>query len=315
MFTLPTGFQDDAPAEAPAEETAEGTVDTTMEAAQNTIERIQAWFTNPQTFLDDLSDFGSAWGPKLLGAVAVYVIGMWIARIIRGVVKKALMRAKSEEMLANFVANMVHIGLIVFVVIMVMGTIGIPTTGFAAIIAAAGFAVGFALQGSLGNFASGVMVMIFKPFKPGDFIEGAGHAGVVEDVGIFATIMKTGDNKKIIVPNGELTDSSLVNYSANPTRRIDMVFGIGYDDDIDKARDVLTRIVEADERILKDPAPQIAVSELADSSVNFVCRPWVNSADYWAVKFDTTERVKKEFDAAGLSIPYPQRDVHMHEVK
>ena len=218
-------------------------------------------------------------------------------------------------MLAGFIANLVHIALKVLVVIFVLGTLGIPTTGFAAIIAAAGFAIGFALQGSLGNFAAGVMVMIFKPFKVGDYIEGAGHAGSVEDVGIFATIMKTPDNKRIIIPNGELTASSLVNYSANPTRRVDMVFGIGYTDDIDEARSVLQAIIDADPRVLKDPAPTIAVSELADSSVNFVCRPWVESDDYWDVLFDVTEKVKKEFDKKGISIPFPQQDVHMHQVQ
>jgi len=303
-------FQEEGTAEG-----ADATEPTTdpMALADNTIERIQKWFSEPDAFVQDLTDFASAWGPKLLGAIAVYVIGMWIARIVRGVVRKALGRAKAEPMLASFVANIVHIGLIVFVVILVLGTLGIPTTGFAAIIAAAGFAIGFALQGSLGNFASGVMILIFKPFQPGDYIEGAGHGGSVEDVGIFMTILKTPDNKKIIVPNGELTASSLVNYSANPTRRIDMVFGIGYDDDIDEARGVLRRLVEADERILKDPEPQIAVLELGDSSVNFVCRPWVHSSDYWPVKFELTEKVKKEFDAVGISIPYPQRDVHLHE--
>ena len=308
MLLLPNWRQEDADA-------ADAAADEAMPTADSLWDKIQAWMDNPDLLKDDALDLAFTWGPILIKAILVYIVGMWLAKVIRGIVTKAMGRAKAEPMLANFIANIVHIALVVFVWISVLGTLGISTTGFAAIIAAAGFAVGFALQGSLGNFASGVMVMIFKPFKPGDFIEGAGHAGVVEDVGIFATIMKTGDNKKIIVPNGELTASSLVNYSANPTRRVDMVFGIGYDDDIDKARDVLHKIVAADERILKDPPVTIAVSELADSSVNFVCRPWVNSADYWGVMFDTTETVKKEFDKAGLSIPYPQSDVHMHEVK
>ena len=296
-------------------ETAEDSVEQTQEVAQNTIERVKGWFDDPQNLVSDLTDFASVWGPKLLGAIAVWVIGMWIARAIRSAVRRTLMRTKSDEMLANFIANLVHIALKVLVVIFVLGTLGIPTTGFAAIIAAAGFAIGFALQGSLGNFAAGVMVMIFKPFKVGDYIEGAGHAGTVESVGIFATIMKTPDNKRIIIPNGELTASSLVNYSANPTRRVDLVFGIGYSDDIDKARSVMHEIITADSRILKDPEPTIAVSELADSSVNFVCRPWVKVEDYWGVLFDVTEKVKKEFDKQGISIPFPQQDVHMHEVR
>jgi small conductance mechanosensitive channel len=296
------------------QEKAAESVDEAEALARNTIERIKGWFTDPVTLKDDVLDFVSAWGPKVLGALVVFFIGMWLARRVRNLVRGTMTRAKMDAMLANFIANLVHIALVVFIVIFAMGTLGIPTTGFAAVIAAAGFAIGFAMQGSLGNLAAGVMIMVFKPFRPGDWIEGAGHSGAVEDVGIFATTMKTGDNKRIIIPNNELTASSLVNYSTNPTRRVDMVFGISYGDDIDKARDILNSVLAADERILADPAPVVAVSELADSSVNFICRPWVNSPDYWNVRFAVTENVKKAFDKAGITIPFPQQDVYMHQV-
>ena len=186
---------------------------------------------------------------------------------------------------------------------------------FVAIIGAAGLAVGLALQGTLQNFAGGVIILILRPFKVGDYIEGSGHAGTIKEIQIFNTVMLTPDNKKIIIPNGGLSNASITNYSAQPTRRVDMVFGIGYDDDIKKAKELLETIVTGDERVLKDPIHQIAVSELADSSVNFVVRPWVNAADYWDVYFDMHEKIKLEFDKAGISIPFPQRDVHIYNEK
>jgi small conductance mechanosensitive channel len=203
--------------------------------------------------------------------------------------------------------------LMALVVISALGQIGVNTTSFAAIIGAAGLAIGFALQGSLSNFAAGVMLIIFRPFKAGDFVEAGGVAGVVEDVQVFATVIRTGDNKEITVPNSSITNGSITNYSAKPTRRVDMVFGIGYGDDIKQAKQILHDLVAADPRILADPPVTIAVSELADSSVNFVCRPWVNSGDYWPVLFDITENVKLEFDKNGISIPFPQTDVHVHQ--
>jgi small conductance mechanosensitive channel len=193
--------------------------------------------------------------------------------------------------------------------------LGIQTTSFIAVLGAAGLAVGLALQGSLSNFAAGVLMIIFRPFKVGDFIEAAGVAGTVEEIQIFTTQLATPDNKTIIIPNGKLTADNIVNYSTKGTRRADMVFGIGYEDDIDKARDIITEILSNDERVLKDPPLQVAVSELADSSVNFVTRAWVNAGDYWGVVFAATETVKKRFDAEGISIPFPQRDVHVYEHK
>jgi small conductance mechanosensitive channel len=205
--------------------------------------------------------------------------------------------------------------LLTFVILAALGMLGIQTTSFIAVLGAAGLAIGLALQGSLANFAAGVLMIIFRPFKVGDYIEGAGTAGVVEEMQIFTTMLATPDNKTVIIPNAKLSADNIVNYSTKGTRRADMVFGIGYDDDIDKARDIIAKILSDDERVMEDPAVQIAVSELADSSVNFVTRAWVKSGDYWGVVFETTEAVKKRFDAEGISIPFPQRDVHVYEHK
>ncbi|MBR9984748.1 MAG: mechanosensitive ion channel, partial [Desulfosarcina sp.] len=194
-----------------------------------------------------------------------------------------------------------------------LGQLGIQTTSFIAIIGAAGLAVGLALQGSLSNFAAGFLLIIFRPFKVGDLVEAAGVFGVVEVIQIFTTQLKTADNKTVIVPNAKLTDDNIVNWTVKGTRRVDMVFGIGYDDDIDKARSLMANIIAEDGRILKSPEPQISVSELADSSVNFVVRPWVKVEDYWGVHFDLTEKIKKAFDANGVSIPFPQRDIHVYQ--
>jgi small conductance mechanosensitive channel len=201
-----------------------------------------------------------------------------------------------------------------FIIISALGALGVQTASFIAIIGAAGLAVGFALQGSLANFASGVMLIIFRPFKSGDYVEAGGTSGSVEAIQIFNTTLKTPDNKKVIVPNSQITGDKIVNYSAMDKRRIDLVFGIGYDDNIRQAKEILEKIITEDSRILKDPAPVIAVLELGDSSVNFAVRPWVNTADYWAVYFDITEKVKLTFDENNISIPYPQTDVHIHQV-
>jgi small conductance mechanosensitive channel len=256
----------------------------------------------------------AAWGPSLIAAVAVLLIGWWLARLLTGVLRRMMSRASVDPTLTSFVSNLAYMGLMALVVISALGQLGVNTTSFAALIAAAGLAIGFALQGSLGNFAAGVMLIFFRPFKAGDFVEAGGVSGVVEEVQVFATRIRTGDNKEITVPNGQITGGAIVNYSAKDTRRIDLVFGIGYDDDLAKAKHILRDVVTADERVLKDPEPVIAVVELADSSVNFVVRPWVKTGDYWPVYFDLTERIKLEFDAQGISIPFPQTDVHVHPV-
>ena len=216
-------------------------------------------------------------------------------------------------MLVDFIKAILNAILMLFVIIASLNELGVDTTSLVAILGAAGLAIGLSLQGSLQNFAAGVMLLVFRPFKAGDFVEAGGAAGVVKSISIFTTIMTSGDNKEIIVPNGQIYSGTITNYSAKETRRVDMVVGIGYDADLKRAKEVLKELAAADSRILQDPAPTIAVAELADSSVNFVVRPWVKAADFWAVKFDFTEAVKLRFDQEGISIPFPQMDVHLHK--
>jgi small conductance mechanosensitive channel len=254
------------------------------------------------------------YGPKLIAAILIYIVGKWVAKFIRKLLKKIMIKAKTDETLASFLGNIVYALLMIVVIIAALGKLGVDTGSFVALIAAAGLAVGFALQGSLSNFAAGVMIILFRPFKLGDYIEAGGTAGSVSEIMIFSTVLKTPDNKKVIVPNSSMTDGNIINYSASDTRRVDMVFGTGYDDDLRKAKALLEEIVTGHELVLKSPAPQVVVSELADSSVNFNVRPWVKTADYWTVNFDIQEQVKLKFDEAGISIPFPQQDVHMHQV-
>jgi len=255
----------------------------------------------------------AAYGLKVVFAIIILIIGRWVAKLFGKVTQRVMEKREIDETLRHFVGNLIYYALLTFVVLAALSQLGIQTTSFIAVIGAAGLAVGLALQGSLSNFASGFLMILFRPFKVGDFIEGAGVAGTVESLQIFTTQLRTPDNKKIIIPNSSLTGGNIVNWSATGTRRVDMVFGIGYEDDIDKAKQVISEILAADDRIFKDPAPQVALSELADSSVNFVARPWVKTGDYWGVFFDTTEAVKKRFDAEGISIPYPQSDVHVYQ--
>jgi len=254
-------------------------------------------------------------GINLLTAIVIFYVGrLGVSLITRGI-QKVMVAQEVDKTLVSFVTNLVSMILLVIVVIAAVGALGVQTTSFIAILGAAGLAVGLALQGSLSNFASGVLIIIFRPYKVGDWIEGAGISGGVEDVQILTTVLKTGDNKQIIVPNSQIMGGIITNYSAKDTRRIDMVVGVSYDDDLDKVRSTLEELVAAEDRILKDPAHTIAVSELADSSVNFVVRPWVSTADYWAVKFDLTEAIKKRFDKDGISFPFPQQDVHLYKAE
>ena len=255
-----------------------------------------------------------AWGPMLLAAIVVLVVGWWIAKLLTGLMRRMMTRANVDDTLTSFLCNIVYLGLMALVVITALSQVGVNTTSFAAVIAAAGLAVGFALQGSLGNFAAGVMLIGFRPFKAGDFVEAGGVSGIVEEIQVFATRIRTGDNKEVTVPNGQITGGSIVNYSAKDTRRIDLTFGIGYDDDIAKAKNVIQGVLDSDERVLAEPAPTVAVVELADSSVNIAVRPWVKTGDYWPVYCDVVECIKIEFDRANISIPYPQRDVHLQQV-
>lgn len=259
-------------------------------------------------------DWAEIYGVKVLAAVVILILGRIAVGIVAGVVRRLMKRVNDDETLVKFVVSLTRILLMAFVILAALDQLGIETTSLIAILGAAGLAVGLALQGSLGNFASGVMLIIFRPFKVGDYVEAGGTSGVVESVQIFNTVMKTPDNKLVIVPNGQITGGTITNYSAKDTRRIDMVFGIGYDDDIKKAKGILEQMLRDDERILTDPAPTVGVLELGDSSVNFAVRPWVKTADYWAVFFDFHEKVKLTFDEQSISIPYPQQDVHMHQV-
>ncbi|MBN1819562.1 MAG: mechanosensitive ion channel [Prolixibacteraceae bacterium] len=258
---------------------------------------------------DIIMDFG----PKLIGALITLIIGLWIIGLIRKAVRKQFEKSSMDPSLRGFMNSLIGITLKILLFISVVGMVGIQMTSFIAILGAAGLAVGMALSGTLQNFAGGIMILIFKPFKSGDFIEAQGYTGIVKEIQIFNTILKTPDNKTIIIPNGGLSTGSMVNYSTESQRRVDLTFGIAYGDDVDKARKVLEGLINADERILKDPAPFIAVSELADSSVNLVVRVWAEAANYWGIYFDLTEKVYKTFGNEGLNIPFPQMDVHVHK--
>lgn len=264
--------------------------------------------------IEQAQQYAIDFAPKLAAAIVVLIIGRWVAKALTKVVRKALERVKADDMLVKFVGNIAYTLLMTVVLLAALAQVGVETTSFLAILGAAGLAIGLALKDSLANFAAGIMVILFRPYKTGDFVEAGGISGTVQEVQIFTTVLKTPDNKKIIVPNGQITSGTITNYSAYDTRRVDMVFGIGYGDDVKAAKALLMQIVEADERVLDDPAPQVFVKELADSSVNFGVRAWTKASDYWGVTFDTTETVKLRFDEEGISIPFPQQDVHMHQV-
>jgi len=262
-----------------------------------------------------LQEWVALYGLKVIGAILILIIGRFAAKGIRVLIRRALKKNEVDNTLVSFVSSLCYVGIMAFVIIAALGQLGVQTASFVAVLAAAGLAVGLALQGSLSNFAAGVLMIFFKPFKVGDFIEGGSVAGVVEEIGIFTTELRSPDNKKIIVPNTKMTSDNIVNHTAKDVRRVDIVAGVSYGDDIDKVRNVLAEILAKDDRILKDPAPTIGVLELAGSSVNFAVRPWVKTADYWDVFFATQENIKKQFDAEGICIPFPQQDVHLHKVE
>ncbi len=251
-------------------------------------------------------------GLKALIAIVIFYVGRMIARLITKGLHNLMQSQEVDKILETFVCNLVYWMLMTFIIIAAISQLGIQTTSLIAVMAAAGLAVGLALQGALGNFAAGVLIVMFKPYRVGDFVKAAGISGVVLQVQILTTMLKTGDNKLIIVPNGQIMSGIITNFSAHETRRVDMIIGVSYDDDIDKVRHTIRQLVDTDDRILKDPECLIAVAELADSSVNFTVRPWVKSADYSRVKFDLTEAIKKRFDKDGISFPFPQQDVHLY---
>jgi small conductance mechanosensitive channel len=250
------------------------------------------------------------WGINIVMALAIFIVGKFVVNVLVKLAKKLMTKAHVDNLLVNFIASIIKTVLLLFVIIAALDQLGVDTTSMIALIGAAGLAIGLALQGTLQNLASGVMLIIFRPFTDGDFIEAAGVSGVVEEIGIFSITMRTGDNREIIIPNGAVYGGTITNNSRRDTRRVDMVFGIGYDDDLLKAKEIINRILSEDERVLADPAPTVAVGELADSSVNFNVRPWCKTSDYWGVYGDVHEKIKLTFDAEGISIPYPQMDIH-----
>jgi small conductance mechanosensitive channel len=266
-----------------------------------------------QSSVNSVMDYIASFGLKVVIAILILVVGLWLAEKVKALFAGMLAKKEVDATLISFFSSLLYGAILVFVVITAIDQLGVNTTSFAAVIAAAGLAIGLALQGSLSNFASGVLLILFKPFKAGDFIKAGGEMGVVVEVGLLTTELKTPDNVKIIMPNSSIMGGSITNLSAHPTRRVDMVVGVGYGDDLNKAKQLMLDLLAADERVLKDPAPQIEVANLGDSSVDFVVRPWANAGDYWGVKFDFTKAVKEKFDAEGISIPYPQQDVHLFQ--
>lgn len=264
--------------------------------------------------INSLLDMAIPLAMNLLLAIIIYVVGRWIAKRIVGLVTRIMNARQLDQALVEFLTSIISVLLSFVVALIALEQMGVDTTSLLALLGAAGLAVGLALKDSLANFAAGVMLILFKPFKLGDFVEAGGIAGVVERISVFSTQFKTPDNREIIVPNSGIYGGVITNYSAKSTRRVDLVIGIGYGDDIKKAQDILLEILSKDERVLKDPSAVVAVDELGDSSVNFVVRPWVNSADYWDVKWDLLATIKNTFDEQGISIPFPQQDVHMHQV-
>lgn len=261
--------------------------------------------------INNIIGYITEYGLRIIIAIVIFVIGRFTAKKITNIFRKLMERARWDVTLIKFSGDVIYFLLLFVVVIIAIQTVGIDTTSFVAVLGAATLAIGFALRDNLSNFASGALLLILKPFEVGHFIEAGGTAGIVEEIGIFSTKLRTGDNKLIYVPNSSIFSGNIINYSARDTRRIDLTIGVSYEDDLKKVKEELWKILEEDERVLKDPAPTVAVAELADSSVNLVVRPWVKSSDYWSVYFDLLEKIKVRFDEAGISIPYPQLDVHL----
>ena len=283
-----------------------------VNSVQNAVETTIA---GSQNILATIKDFlitkGTAFAIDLVAAILIFVIGRWLAKWASFLVGHAMTRAKVDQILISFVQHICYFGLLAFVIIAALDRVGIKLTAAIAVLGAAALAVAFALQGSLSNFAAGILMVIFKPFKVGDYVAVAGTQGTIQEIDILNTVINSPDNIRIIIPNAQITGGTISNYSANATRRIDLTIGVSYDDDIKKAKQVIEGVLAADARILKTPAPTVAVSALADSSVNFVVRPWVKSADYWDVYFDTTAKLKTTLESNGITMPFPQRDVNI----
>jgi len=264
-------------------------------------------------YIDMLVMYVSEYALKIVAAIFIFVIGKWVVKKLTATTKSLMLKANIDRTLVEFSESLIYFVLLLVVVLAALNTLGINTTSFIAVFGAAGLAVGLALQGSLANIGAAVLIIVFRPFKVGDFVEAGGATGVVEDINLFSTVIAPLDNRTIIVPNGTIIAGNITNYSNKEQRRVDHTFGIGYDDDLKLAKETLLKIMQEDSRVLSDPAPFVAVGELGDSSVNFVFRAWVNTEDYWDVYFDTIEKVKLRFDEVGLSFPYPQMDVHLEK--
>ncbi|PSN19053.1 mechanosensitive ion channel protein [filamentous cyanobacterium CCP5] len=264
-------------------------------------------------FLETAQEILVAFAFNLVAAVVIYFVGSWVAKLVRGIVKRLMARREVNVTLVNFASTVVYYGVLAFVVIAALNRLGLQTASFVAVLGAAGLAIGLAFQGSLANFAAGVLMIVFRYFEVGQFIEAGGTMGTVEDIQLFTTRLATPDNRVVYVPNATILSGNITNFSVKETRRVDLVFGVGYEDDVDRAKQILLEEIEQETRILKDPAPTVGLVELADSSVNFAVRPWVRSADYLDVMFDFQANVKKRLDAEGLNIPFPQRDVHIFQ--
>lgn len=267
--------------------------------------------TDMEAILQKVYEYLAQYGLDILRALIIFLVGRWLAKFASRWIEKALLKSRIDKTLASFIKNLSYIVLLVFVAMAALKPLGIETAQFAVALGAAGLAIGLALQGSLSNFASGFLMIIFRPFKVGDFIEAAGTKGTVQEIQIFNTIVNTPDNVRAIIPNSKITDGNILNYTANGTRRVDLIIGVSYEDDLKAAKKIIEGVLASDERVLQDPKSNVAVYELADSSVNFVVRPWVNSADYWDTYFEMTANIKLALDKNGITIPFPQQDIHI----
>ncbi len=265
-----------------------------------------------QEWVPMLQELAITYGLKIMAAIVIFFAGKWVAKFLRRLIARGMERAKVDPTLSSFAENVAYTLLMIVVILAALNQLGFQTTSLIAILGAAGLAVGLALQGSLSNFAAGVLLLLFRPFKTGDFIDAGGTMGIVESIQIFTTHLRTPDNRAVIVPNAQITGGTITNFSAKDTRRMDLVVGVSYDDDLAKTKAVLQEIIEKEERLLKDPPPTVGVLELGDSSINFAVRPWVKTSDYWDVYFDLMQTIKERLDEEGITIPFPQRDVHLY---
>ncbi|NMM50194.1 mechanosensitive ion channel family protein [Marinigracilibium pacificum] len=268
-----------------------------------------------ENYSDQAIEVVMVYGPKIILAIIVLIVGLMLISPVVNLTRNTLNKRNVEPTVIPFLTGLVGAILKIMLFIAVAGMLGVETTSFIAVLGAAGLAIGLALQGSLSNFAGGVLILLFKPFKVGDFIEGQGHSGVVKEISILYTVLNTPDNKRVVIPNGNLSNNSMINYSAENTRRVDFMFGVGYDDDIKLVKDTISEVFKSEDRILNTPASVIQLHELGDSSVNFAARAWVKTADYWDVYWSIMEKIKVKFDEKGINIPYPQRDIHVYQTE